>query len=116
MFDQAEFNEDVKKVESLVSASRYEDAINLLISRVRECAEKKDTAGVDVYTAIARGALTTLESEFGATLMKPKAPGETECFVCGENSEAELVSGANGAICRKCTVRIYEYFSERRDA
>ncbi len=112
MADKAEVKKDLETVQPMVAARDYEGALSLLIDRARRCAENSDTVGVDTYTTIARGVLTTLESDFGATRMNPKAPGEIECFVCGEKSETELVAGANGAICRKCTGRIYEHFEK----
>jgi hypothetical protein len=113
--DNDKFEEDVEVVKSYTTGSDYENALSFLIKRVRESRRADDQTGVDKYTAVARGILVAVESEFGATRMKPKDPSERYCSFCGKSGESKLIAGAEALICKKCSELINETFNDQEN-
>jgi hypothetical protein len=110
--DNDKFKEDMEDVKSYTNGSNYEKAFSFLIERVKESRRADDQIAVDKYSAMARGILVLVESEFGATRMKPKDPSERHCSFCGKNGESKLIAGAEALICRNCSELIYETFND----
>jgi hypothetical protein len=79
-----------------------------IVENIRNSYTAGDQPGVDAYCSIANATTILMESEFGASRMKE--PVELSCFCCGEEDSSLLVAGANGAICKACTEKIYEHF------
>lgn len=110
--DKAKLEKDIEAVKSYTADSNYEDALILLIKRTREARRINDQAAVDKYTGLARGILIMVESEYGATRLKPKDPSERYCSFCGESDESKLIAGAEAMICKKCSENIFKHFND----
>jgi hypothetical protein len=110
--DKDKFKEDMEVVKSYTNGSDYEKAFSFLIKRVKESRRWDDQTAVDKYTAIARGVLILVESEYGATRMKPKDPSARHCSFCGKSGESKLIAGAEALICKSCSELIYETFND----
>ena len=110
--DKAKFKEDIEAVKSYIADSDYEEALSILIKRVRDSRRLHDQSAVDKYSAMARGILVLVESEYGATKRNPLDNSERYCSFCGEDDESQLAAGARAMICRKCSEKIYKHFDE----
>ena len=110
--DKDEFEKDIEAVKSYTADSDYESALSILIKSTREARQTNDQTAVDKYTGLARGILIMVESEYGATRMKPKDSSERHCSFCGEADESKLIAGAEAMICKVCSENVFKHFHE----
>jgi hypothetical protein len=113
--DNAKFKEDIEAVKAYTADSNYEEALDILIKRIREGSRINDQAAVDKYSAMARGILVLVESEYGATRLKPNDSSEQHCSFCGESDASKLIAGAEAMICRSCSENIFSHFNEYKN-
>lgn len=110
--NESTFIKDSKVVRSLAAQGKYEEALDFLIKRLRSARGINDQEAVDQYAGVARAILTLVESEFGATRIKPKNPLEQYCGFCGRGNESKLIAGAKAFICKDCSDLIHGIFHD----
>jgi len=111
--DEIEFDEVAESIKALTHEGKYEETLALLLKKIRSARSNNDQNGVDAYIRLARGILVLVESDFGASRMKPKNPTEKHCSFCGNEEEPDLVAGAEAMICVNCSKLISDIFRER---
>jgi hypothetical protein len=57
---------ETNRIQEFVDKGNYHAAINIAISALNECRRIEDQAGVDIFIAVIRGIVNTMDNEFGS--------------------------------------------------
>ncbi len=102
------------KIHSFANDGNYHAAFNIAISGLNECRRNTDQLCTNKFLSIIRGISLMMAHEFGSNeYFDMETDSEICCVICGATEkEAELLTGASGAICDKCVKNAYTHFSK----
>ena len=99
--EKEQFLKDSDNFKRLVANSEYGDALSIALNRATEAFKAGKHSSVNTYISVARVILMSAESEFGSNNFRQNSNTEKHCDFCGQNTEQDLLRGAEAGICRE---------------